>query len=145
MSPEPILHWSSWPFKERTCASIALCSFILLVSVLLWKITVIEWETPWFFFVGFILFVTSLLPYFIKTEYELYEDRIHIKYLFINVNRKYQDFSCFYKDKHGIMLSTFVRPRRLDAFRGQSLRFSATGKEMQDLIRILGDKIGKQY
>jgi hypothetical protein len=36
-------------------------------------------------------------------------------------------------------------PRRLDPFRGQSLRFSANKEEEKELISILTDKIGKRY
>ncbi|HNX03322.1 MAG TPA: hypothetical protein PKM71_06645, partial [Candidatus Cloacimonas sp.] len=86
-----------------------------------------------------------LLPYFILTEYELYEDRVQVRYLFLKVSRPFSDFGCFYEDKRGIMLSTFTAPRRLDAFRGLSLRFSADKKEREQLIFILMQKIGKKY
>lgn len=145
MSHEPLLQWSSWPFIERKPTSVLLCAFILLIAVLLWNIAVVNWQTPWYFIVGMVLFVTSLLPYFIQTDYEIYEDKVRISYLVIKVNRPFSDFGCFYKDKHGIMLSTFKMPRRLDSFRGQSLRFSATRDEMNELVRILNEKIGKSF
>jgi hypothetical protein len=43
------------------------------------------------------------------------------------------------------MLSTFKMPRRLDPFRGQSLRFSKTKAEKEQLLEILRNKIGKKY
>jgi len=145
MLPEPLLKWSSWPFMDRKPVSLLLCSFILLITVLLWNITVVQWQTPWYFIVGIVLFISSLLPYFIQTDYEIFEDRIHIRYLFVNVSRQFKDFGCFYRDKHGVMLSTFAMPRRLDSFRGQSLRFSKTRAEVDELMRILEQKIGKKY
>jgi hypothetical protein len=92
-----------------------------------------------------LLVLVNLLPYFIQTEYELYEDRYLARYLFIKISRPYSDFGCFYQDKRGIMLSTFKMPRRLDAFRGQSLRFSKDRQEETELISILTTKIGKKY
>jgi hypothetical protein len=81
-------------------------------------------------------------PLLHSTEYELYETRIQVRYLFFTINRQYSDFGCFYRDKHGIMLSTFKLPRRLDTFRGQSLRFSKSGEEIPLLIEIL-NQVGK--
>jgi len=121
MLPEPLLKWKSWPFVERPWTSIILIVFLILLSFLLYRITVIGWQQPFYYFLGMILVFGNLLPYFIITEYELYED------------------------KHGIMLSTFKMPRRLDPFRGLSLRFSSDKKEREKLVEILMQKIGKKY
>lgn len=63
----------------------------------------------------------------------------------MKVERKYKDFGCFYSDKHGVMLSTFKTPRRLDPFRGLSVRFSKTQSEKDELLKFLENKIGKRY
>jgi len=91
------------------------------------------------------LVIANLLPYFITTEYYLYETEIVIKYAFVKITRKYSDFGCFYLDSKGVMLSTFKVPRRLDPFRGQSLRFSSGKAEKEQLIELLKIKVGKQY
>ena len=146
MSPDPILSWKSCPFLERPYASILLVSFLFLVAVLLYGITIIQWCYPIFYYGGMLLLILNLLPYFIVTEYRFYESGIEITYMrIVKINRKYGDFGCFYQDKHGIMLSTFKMPRRLDSFRGQSLRFSVDKSERAKLIEILLEKVGKQY
>lgn len=145
MSPEHLLTWQSWPFMERPRTSFLLVLFLILLGILLWQIAVVQWATPFFYYLGMILVLANLLPYFIPTTYDLYEYDIVIKYLFIRVTRRYKDFGCFYLDKRGVMLSTFKTPRRLDSFRGQSLRFSKTQAEKEALIEILTRKIGKQY
>lgn len=145
MSRKELLKWSSWPFVERPYTSLALCSFLFLLAVLLYKITVIQWGYPIFYYGGMLLVLLNLLPYFIITSYTLLETEIEIRYLFLKVSRPYSDFGCFYMDKHGLMLSTFKLPRRLDSFRGQSLRFSKTREEKEELINILEEKIGKRY
>ncbi|MDD4687048.1 MAG: hypothetical protein PHH38_03075 [Candidatus Cloacimonetes bacterium] len=106
---------------------------------------VLDWQMPLFYFLGLLLVYGNLLPYFIITEYYLFDDEILVRYLFIKIKRPWSDFGCFYKDKRGIMLSTFKMPRRLDPFRGQSLRFSKSGEETPALIAFLKEKIGKQY
>ncbi|HNQ43176.1 MAG TPA: hypothetical protein PKI59_02050 [Candidatus Cloacimonadota bacterium] len=120
-------------------------SFLILLSVVLFKLTVYDWNMPAFYIGGMLLVIGNLMPYFIITEYELYETRIQVRYAFFTINRQYSDFGCFYRDKRGIMLSTFKLPRRLDTFRGQSLRFSKTGAELPKLIEILKEKVGKEY
>lgn len=145
MSREVLLKWKSWPFVERPRTSIALLLFLILLALLLWHITVIIWEAPLFYYIGMILVLTNLLPWFIPTEYELDHTGIQVKYLFIKITRNYADFGCFYQDKRGIMLSTFKMPRRLDPFRGQSLRFSGSRAEVEALNAILLEKIGKKY
>jgi hypothetical protein len=145
MSPEPLLNWKSWPFVERPYTSIFLMSFLVLLAVLLYQITVISWAQPLYYILGITLVILNLIPYFIPTEYELYEEKYIIHYLFVKISRPYSEFGCFYQDKHGIMLSTFKMPRRLDAFRGQSLRFSKNRSEQAELVQILTTKIGKKY
>lgn len=130
---------------ERPKTSVALVLFLIFVAILLWQITVNNWQQPLFYFIGMILLLANLLPYFIPTDYEMDEYEIHVRYLFIKIKRKYTDFGCFYQDKRGIMLSTFKMPRRLDPFRGQSLRFSQKKEEAELLTEILMRKIGKRY
>ena len=145
MSPEPLLSWKSWPLVERPYTSVFLCSFLGLLAVLLYRIAVFDWEQPFYYYLGMLLIIVNLLPYFILTVYELYEDRFLVRYMFVKISRPYSDFGCYYEDKRGIMLSTFKMPRRLDPFRGQSLRFSKDRLEESELNRILQEKIGKKY
>ena len=145
MSPKPIISWRTCPLVERPITSIALVLFLVFLSLILWNITVISWHYPIYYFGGMLLIIVSLLPYFIITDYDFYEDKIVIHYMFVKIERKYEDFGCFYKDKYGVMLSTFKMPRRLDSFRGQSIRFSSSRDEQDALIELLSRKIGKQY
>jgi hypothetical protein len=117
----------------------------MLLSFMLWQLVIVTWNYPLFFYGGIILVFISLLPYFISTKYELYDEKITIYYAFMKIERKWDDFGCFYSDKRGIMLSTFKTPRRLDSFRGQSLRYSATKSEKAELLILLKQKVGKQY
>lgn len=145
MSREIILKWRSWPLVERPRTTVVLCLFLLALAFLLWQITIKSWQQPLFYYIGMILVLGNLLPWFIPTDYELDETGIRVRYLFITINRKYSDFGCFYQDKRGIMLSTFKMPRRLDPFRGQSLRFSQAKHEVESLNELLMQKIGKKY
>ena len=137
MSNKPIISWTSHPFKDFPVSSILLLISILIISVGLWKITFINWEMPLFFYLGLLVFTLTLSPYFIPTKYEFYDEKIVIFYLMIRIEKKYVDFGCFYADKKGVMLSTFKKPRRLDNFRGQSVRFSKNQKEKEERLEYL--------
>ena len=145
MSNKPLLSWISYPFKDTPLTSVLLIIFYLIISLGLWEIAVIKWEMPLFFYLGILVFTLSLLPYFIPTKYEFFDDKIIITYLFIKVEKNYSDFGCYYADKKGVMLSTFTKPRRLDNFRGQSIRFSKKQMEKEELFKLLDKKVGKRY
>lgn len=145
MSHDIKIAWTSWPFVENPSKSIFVCAILFLISVLLFKIAVLQWSMPIFHIGGMLLLIMSLLPYFILTEYNMYEDKIVIKYLFLRVERKYSDFGCFYSDGRGVMLSTFKLPRSLDSYRGQSLRFSKDKHEAELVLELLSKKITRKY
>lgn len=145
MYPEPVIKWKSWPFIERPFTSLFLVVFLAALALFVYWLAVINWQQPIYYVLGMLLILGSLLPYFIRTDYEMYEDKYIIRYLFLKISRPYTDFGCFYLDKRGIMLSTFKMPRRLDPFRGQSLRFSADSSEKDQLVEFLKSRIGKQY
>lgn len=139
------LEWTSFPFIERPLTSLLLILFLIGLVWSMWNLVVIHWGYHLYFVGGVALVLGSLLPYFIPTKYEMWDDKITIYYAFVKIERKYADFGCFYSDKRGVLLSTFKTPRRLDTFRGQSLRFSGKQSEKAALLDLLKEKIGKQY
>lgn len=139
------LTWTSHPFKDYPRSSLILVIFIIILAVSLWKIAVSIWDMPLFYYLGMIIFLISLITYFIPTKYELDNNKITITYLMIKVEKRYEDFGCYYMDNKGVMLGTFKKPRRLDPFRGTSLRFSKTKAEKTELLSILEKKIGNRY
>lgn len=145
MSNSPLLTWTSHPFKEFVITSILLSVFMVVLGIGLWYLTVTLWDMPIFYYIGVLVFFFSLISYFIPTRYELYDTKIIIFYWIIKTERHYSDFKCYYSDKKGVMLSTFNRPRRLDPFRGLSLRFTRRADEKIELFKILDQKVGKSY
>ena len=142
---KPKLSWTSHPFIDFPLTSIFLVIFLIVLAVILWKVAVVIWDMPLFYYLGFAIFVFSMITYFIPTRYDFYEMKIVIYYAMIKIERNYSDFKCFYSDKKGIMLGTFMKPRKLDSFRGQSIRFSKHQTEKENLIQLLEKKIGNQY
>jgi hypothetical protein len=145
MLSEPRLEWQSHPFLEKPATSALLVGFLLLLNWILWQTAVVRWHMPFYYYLGMLLVDGNLLPYFIVTRYLFFEDHFIVYYWIIKIQRKYSDFGCYYADKNGITLSTFKLPRRLDPFRGQSLRFSKSRAELPELTELLNKKIGKKY
>jgi len=96
---------------------------------------------PIFYFLGMLYLFISLISYFIPTRYEIFDDKIVVYYAGIKVEKPFSNFGCFYHDKKSFTLSTFRRPRRLDVFRGQFVRFSKEKKEKEFLIKFLRTKL----
>jgi len=142
---EPILKWTSHPLIDFPRSSILLIIFIIIIGIGLWKIAVIFWDMPLFYYLGMTIFIFSLTSYFIPTTYKFFEEKIEVIYWFIKIEKKYSGYNCFYTDKKGIMLSPFKIPRRLDPFRGLSIRFSKTQVEKEKIIKLLEEKVGKKY
>lgn len=138
------LSWTSHPFRDYPINSVLVLFVFAVMGYGLWQLAVITWDMPIFYYLGLAFFFISLLPYFIPTSYACYEYKIVIHYWLFKVEKRYEDFGCYYIDKKGVMLSTFKMPRRLDSFRGQSLRFSKTRAEKVALMELLDRKIGKK-
>jgi hypothetical protein len=142
--PGLLLTWTSHPFKEFPISSTILFAFIAIIAFSLWRIAVIDWEMPLFYYLGVGIFVLSFTPYFIATTYEFYDDKIVIHYWIIKVEKPYSNYGCYYFDKKGVMLSTFKMPRRLDPFRGLNIRLTKSQEEKEKLLEILEEKIGNK-
>ena len=142
---EALYTWTSFPFVDRPIHSVALCMIITLVAYILWQLTIVQWDAPLYYFLGVFILLIGIMPYFIPTTYYFFEKGLLIQYPIVKIEKLYTEFGCFYTDKMGIMLSTYKKPRRMDTFRGQSIRFSKTQSERQEIISFLKEKIGKVY
>ena len=142
---EKPLEWTSFPLLDYPKSSIFLITFIVFFAWLLWELTVVEWDMFYYYLLGMLIFVLSLGNYFFPTRYIIENDSITIDYSITKVNRKFTDFRCFYVDKKGVMLGTFLRPRRIDRFRGMSIRFSKDQTEKDELLKLLASKDLKKY
>jgi hypothetical protein len=133
--------WVSYPLIDRPRTSTLLVVFLVFLSFLLRYFIEVTMHLPisWFW-ISMILILLSIGSYFIPSRYIFYGNRVFAKYLFMKVERPYKDFGCFYSDKHGVMLSTFKTPRRLDPFRGMSIRYSKTQLEKEELLEFLAKK-----
>jgi|SRR6056297_1481082 len=138
---EPKFKWKSFPLVEFPIQTLLLSLFFILVAYFVYTVT----TSPFWVILALIFLFGSLFPYFIPTEYRFYDDYIVASYIGFENKNKYSKYKCFYADKKGIMLSTFEKPRGLDRFRGQSIRFTKKQKEREEIMEFLDTKIEKRY
>lgn len=137
--------WTSFPLLDKPKHTILVVVVTLIITYVLYQLAIVKWDQPLYYVLGLFIFFIGIFPYFVPTKYIFFEDGFTVQYPVIKVKKNYSDYRCFYVDKNGIMLSTFKTPRRLDAFRGQSIRFSKNSEEKPLIINFLKEKIGKQY
>jgi hypothetical protein len=142
---QALYHWTSFPFIDRPKHSVFVCLVLLFVAYCLWQIFMVrEDPMPLYYILGVLMMFIALFPYFVPTSYYFFETGFLVQYPFVQVERLYTDYGCFYADKMGIMLSTYKMPRRMDTFRGQSIRFSKNGEEREAILAFLEGKM-KRY
>ena len=136
-----LYNWTSFPVIDQPKKSILVGLIIIITAYILWQLAIVEWEQPLYYVLGILILFISLAPYFVPTSYYFYENGFLVQYPFVKIEKLYTDYGCFYADKMGFMLSTYIQPRRMDAFRGQSIRFSKTKNEKEEILQFLGTKI----
>ncbi len=141
MKEQPKFEWISFPFADFPIKSI----FLIIFTLFIWTIVYSIWHDNFLLLLSIFFMTAPLLPYYVPTRYRLYDDRISVKIIFLERSRKYSEFHCFYADKMGVMLGTFRQPRRLDRFRGQSVRFSKNQEERESVLKFLEEKIENHY
>jgi len=143
--PEPapaadteLLSWRSVPARRSAKTTGLVVLIIIGVPVLLYV-----WYSPFFGLLGIVILGGSLLSFFLPTDYTLTEVAVLRRYLGIAQKRNWSEFRSFYPDKNGVLLSPFVRPSRLENFRGLYLRFERNREEVLAIVKnkVLGEPV----
>jgi ABC-type multidrug transport system fused ATPase/permease subunit len=141
MPNKPLITWKSFPLIEFPLKSLLVVGVFIITGIFIYTVT----SSMFWVILALIFLFISLIPYFVPSYYSLYDDYLVAKVLVYKRKRQYSEFKCFYADKRGVMLSTFSRPRGLDRFRGQSLRFSKIQEERDLVLKFFEEKIGNRF
>jgi hypothetical protein len=130
-----VLHWSVLPAARSRKKTWGLLIFL---AVLLPAVTILYG----FFglFLAVLLLSLSLLPFFLRTHYEMNEDEIIVKKPYSRLRKDWSHFRSFYPDKSGVLLSPFSRPSRLENFRGV---YILLGENRDEILRFVERKIAE--
>jgi hypothetical protein len=127
----PVLEWTSHPVRRRPLVSVAVTLFVLVSGILMY------WSTGSNIYTVLTLVVlfASLAKFYFPTTYLLNGKGIHIKTSTQKLFKPWSMYRSFYPDKKGILLSPFIRPSRLENFRGIYLMCADNLDEVRAFVR----------
>ena len=128
---ERSLEWICHPAKKNMKITIFVSIFIAALIVVIYFVT----YSPWFCVLGFLILFGSLSSFYFPTHYRLTEKEIRIKTKTQTLVKKWSQFRTVYPDKNGVLLSPFVRPSRLENFRGLYIKFWYNKDEVVGFVR----------
>jgi len=135
---EPI-EWNSHPVREERKKAV----FSILFLLILWISVYISFGIFWFL-LSILLIGGSLFPFFTVTRYRLDQEGVTVRKPFYTVKKGWRQFRSYYPERNGVLLSPFLKPSRLENFRGLFLLFPRQGMERERIIHIVGRWIPKE-
>jgi len=124
------LTWTIHPVVERPAVSVAVVLFLIAILVLI-KISFQAW---WWVILSALLIMVSLARFFLPTRYELTNEGVTSRMLFVVHQRPWSYFRSFYRSKRGVVLSPFDHPSKLDTYRGMHLFCLKNRNEVIDFV-----------
>jgi len=125
------LTWRSWPLVESKKKNLLVSSLVFAVLI---SIYLFSSNYGWVIFSALVL-LGALRSYFLPTYYTLDEIGIFIRTPFSTQKRAWSQICSFYVDAHGVLLSPFSHPSRLENFRGIYLRFSRNRDQVVTFLK----------
>jgi len=128
---KPALEWACHPVKRKPLVSVLVTLFILAVVAIVFYTT----ASRVFGVLAAVVMLASLAKFYFPTTYRLTYDRITIKTTTQTLHKDWSIYRSCYPDKNGILLSPFVRPSRLESFRGIYLMFNNNRDEVTSFVK----------
>jgi|WetSurMetagenome_2_1015567.scaffolds.fasta_scaffold304897_2 hypothetical protein len=128
-----ILEWVSHPAKRNMRTTVIVTLFLFLLLVVIYFMTF----SVWFTVLGFMILYGSLSSFYFPTRYKFSEKEITIKTTMQTLKKQWSQYRSFYPDKNGVLLSPFVRPTRLENFRGIYIRFAKNREDVIAFVKMM--------
>jgi hypothetical protein len=133
------MKWTVHPAKRDLTKTILSGFFVIGFLVFVGVFYGIFWSI-----FGFVVLLLSLHSYFFPTSYEITDDEVVIRSIFMTQRRKLNEFRKVYVGRNGTLLSPFRRKTFLDQFRGVFLLLPEKRDEILDLLRLRVEKQEKK-
>ncbi len=111
-------------------SAICLIGFLLTFHVVIYFL----FEHLFYVFLSAAILLPSLAQFFLPARYALRPHDITVKTPFRSLSRSWIEFQRCEVDRHGVFLSPFKHPSRLENFRGIYLRF---GQHREEVLYFL--------
>lgn len=130
--PDPVLlNWVSHPAKARPRAAVLVILFLFLLVAIVYALTL----SIMFTVAGALILWGSLSQFFLRTTFEFTQTKVRVKYIVNKIEKEWSQYRSYYEDKNGVLLSPFVRPSRLENFRGIYIRFVGNRDSVMDIVK----------
>ncbi|MEW5876089.1 MAG: hypothetical protein AB1752_13030 [Candidatus Zixiibacteriota bacterium] len=131
-----LLSWRSHPVRQggRRLA-------IVLGALVVFPVGLGLLYGPFYSLLALVILGGSLLTYFLPTDYIFYSGGIESRFIGVNRRFTWDQFRSYYPDRHGVLLSPFPKPSRLENFRGVYLRFDG---RLSEVMAIVADKVRRR-
>lgn len=129
------LKWQSLPAKDSkpVIKVIAVLGFLLMLLVgfveLSWVGLIIA------FLVSIIVFIQFVFP----TTFTINDNTLIVEFLFSKKEYDFARIKSYYPDNTGVLLSPFIKPSRLENFRGIYVRYGKEEKEK--IIGLIKERV----
>ena len=130
------LEWVCHPAKKNTRTTVLVTVFLFVVIAAVYYAT----ASVWFGILAVVILFGSLASFYFPTKYKLTEDGIFVKTTAQTLKKKWSQYRSYYPDKNGVLLSPFVRPSRMENFRGIYLKFWYNKDEVVAFVKEQMDK-----
>ena len=126
------LRWASHPLRDEARGKSAALILVIVgfSSGVWWSL-----ENPAYGLVALIVLTVAMSRFFLPVRYSLTDQAVTVTHVGITRQMPWARFRNFYVHPDGVFLSPFVRPSRLDAFRGCFLRFHRNREEVLAVVR----------
>jgi hypothetical protein len=127
----PTLEYVCHPAKRDVRITILTTVFIIICIILVWLITYSVFMTG----LGVLILFGSLAGFYFPTRYYFYDDHIIVKTTVQKLRKEWSQYRSYYPDKNGVLLSPFVRPTRLENFRGLYIKFAGNRDQVMEIVK----------
>lgn len=133
-SPET-LEWTCHPVRYRPMTGILVAMVVLLFTAG----AHLSFGDRFLTIVSLVVLTLSVSPFYLPTFYRIADDKASIRSIFGRKMKSLKLFRRLAADHHGVLLSPFDRPSRLDRFHGLNLRFDSVDRER--VLEFLGRRL----
>lgn len=126
-----ILEWICHPAKKNPKITVIVTLFLFVLVVMVYYMT----YSVWFAILAVLILFGSLASFYFPTRYKLTTDEIIVITKMQALHKKWSQYRSVYPDKNGVLLSPFIKPSRLENFRGLYLRFWYNRDEVMAFVK----------
>ena len=126
-----VLEWRCHPATRKPLVTTGVTTLILVTGILVFFAT----ASKAFGLIATLVMFASLAKFYFPTFYRLTDEKIMVKTTTQTLHKEWSIYRSYYPDKNGVLLSPFVRPSRLENFRGLYIMFNKNREEVIEFVK----------